>query len=104
MKVIIKQNESSFKFKEVELSVPKARDMLSAERLARANGGDMRNSAALLSIIGVFDGKKVVMEDILNMELSDFLELQEGCQGLISQELASRLSSSSKKETLLIVA
>lgn len=100
MKVTITKNSSSLKFKEVELRVPKVADMIAAERMAGADAGELRNSAALLAVIGVFDGKKVVMEDILNLELSDFLELQEGSRGLISEELATQLSTSSKKEIL----
>lgn len=98
MKITLLENKNEQAFKDVQLRPPNVGDMIQAERIAGNGASAMQQSAALLSLVGTFDGKKVVMEELLKMDLSDFLELQEAANGLVSKKLAERLSSLSKTE------
>ncbi len=84
---MIKINKKSrVKFKDVEFDEPTVRDCLQAVRISGKEEG-LEYQAALLSVIGKFDGKKVAMEDLLEMPQSDFLELRDGFLAAMEQEL-----------------
>jgi len=59
---------------------PKAADASKAVRIAGARGNEIDRNAALLAQIVEIDGQKQVMEDMLNLNLDDFGELNEVLQ------------------------
>lgn len=84
---MIKVNKKSrVKFKEIEFDEPTVRDCLHAVRISGKEEG-LEYQAALLSVIGKFDGKKVTMEDLLEMPQADFLELRDGFLAAMEREL-----------------
>lgn len=77
-KTTIKINAKARKrFKEVVYDEPTVRDCLAAIRISGKEEG-LEYQAALLATIGAFDGKKLTMEDLLEMPQADFLELRDG--------------------------
>ena len=93
MKVTVKKNEKSLKFKDVEAREAVVEDMLNAQRASGEVEGVGFNMAIVAEIC-TFDGKKLTMEDLRKMPATDFLQLQTelmlgGAMG--SEELLSSL-------------
>ncbi len=93
MKVTVKKNEKSLKFKEIDAREAVVEDMLNAQRASGEVEGVGFNMAVVAEIC-TFDGKKLTMEDLRKMPATDFLQLQTelmlgGAMG--SEELLSSL-------------
>jgi len=59
--------------KKVKIKNGKGRDLITAQKMAREPEEVI---AALMSVLCVFDGQKKAYEDILELDLSDYMTLQ----------------------------
>ena len=89
--ITLKESTSKQSYKNIEVREPLVEDFLEAQKY----GDNARMSMALVSQICTFDGKRLTMEEVERLPLSDFLELsaelaQTGFLG--SAELLSSLS------------
>lgn len=76
MKIDVKKAEG-LKFENVEAREAEVQDMLNAQRASGKTEG-IDYTIALFSEICLFDGKKLTVEDLRKLSMSDFLELQNG--------------------------
>ena len=59
---------------------PKVGDASKAQRMAGNKGNDIDRNAALISQIVTFDGNRLVLEDVMGLELEDFAAILEVMQ------------------------
>lgn len=93
MKIEVKKTEGVLHFDNIEVRTAEVKDIINAQRASGATEG-AAYSAALLSEICTFDGKKLTCEDLGRMSMADFLDLQTELMlsGVIgSEELYSHL-------------
>ena len=87
MKIEVKKKARRV-FERVEFEEPTVRDCLTAVRISGKDEG-LEYQAALLATIGIFDGKKLTMEDVLEMPQADFLALRDGFLASLAEQLDS---------------
>jgi hypothetical protein len=85
MKIQVKKR-TRLRIEHAEFDEPTVRDCLNAVRISGKEEG-LEYQAALLASIGMFDGKKLTMEDLLEMPQADFLELRDGFLSAMEKEL-----------------
>ena len=88
MKIVVKKEEKKTAYKEVEFREPKVGDLLKAERISEEKEG-VKYVAALVSVITTFDGKALLMEDILEFPAADFLYLKQGIEDALATVLVT---------------
>lgn len=101
MKITKKTTRQGLKVKEVEIDTILVEDVAKAEIIATDDQGKINNTkqaAAVLSQVCTFDGQRLPMEEVLRLELPDFLLLarESGLSKL--QDLVNKSSGSSEKD------
>ncbi len=77
-------NKSMFTFETIEMREPVLQDFINAEMIS----GSMKGFKFIIGLISetcLFDGKKALFEDLLNMRSEDFLSVSEAME-LSNQE------------------
>jgi len=74
MEMIDAQENTTLKSNKVEFRKVRVQDLNKAEKIAGAAEG-IKYTAALLSLVCTFDGRKLVMEELEQLEANDFLLL-----------------------------
>lgn len=91
LKITYTQSENKLNPASVSVREPLVEDMIEAQKY----GDNTQMSAALISLICTFDGKRLTMEEVARLPLTTFLDLSAALtsRGLLgSKELLSTLS------------
>lgn len=92
----VESGKASLKVEEVEIRQPLVDDLLKAERIAGKADG-LAFMLALLSQVGMFDGKALPPEELERLSSKDFLEISKDLELSGTQTLPSELSTSPEK-------
>jgi hypothetical protein len=95
----IESVKPSLKVEEVEIRQPLVDDLLKAERIAGKAEG-LAFMLALLSQVGMFDGKALPPEELERLSSKDFLEISKDLELSAAQTSPSESSTSPEKENL----
>lgn len=101
MKITKVSTRKGVKAKEVEIGTILVQDVAAAERMATESDGtvnSVKQAAAVLSQACTFDGERWPMEEVLKLELPDFLLLARESGMSKLQELVNQQSGSQEKD------
>jgi hypothetical protein len=97
---IVKQEKNTPVYEKAEMREPTVQDMIAAERASGAKEG-AAFEAALIAQCCTFDGKKIVMEDVIKMGMDDFFQLKDCLLGGALTALVKQFLNSPESADLL---
>lgn len=80
MEIVKTESKAKIAYEKVEMREPKVADMIAAQRISGQSEG-AAYEAALLAQICTFDGKKLQMEDVTELEMEFFFQLKDSMLG-----------------------